>query len=538
MKRVSKCKASRKQQKQARKIQQTVRKRKKNHSLGKRLTAEQKKRRSEQLSKREESKQNRKQLNRDKNETEKIKSIQNAISSVFNNETLEKLAKATGFIKRSTGQITAFSFVYIVSFGFFGNGEIALSYLVFGLRSHFNVNVTPQALSKRINSSSSVKFLRAILQKLIAVQLNIGLKNSFSETFSMFSGIYLQDSTQVTLNEELSEDFKGAGGGASTSALKLDFIYDIANLVVAKIKITSATINDQTNTKEILTCIKSRSLIIRDLGYFTITVLQSIQNKAAYYISRLSISAHVYLNKDDEEPLDIPKYLEKLYGEGKDSSKIKIYVGKTERFETRLVAEKVPLNVAEQRIKRFKKDRKKEASQHYTEWSGFSIFITNIPETMFSGKMIIALYKIRWQIELVFKNFKSNVEINILKGTSKNRINSLVYGKLITIAVMFIIHNYAANIAKDREVSGDKLAKLLKSDHQLHLAIIKNDMSMLLILLEHDIVLVCKQKRNKKTTCEYIEEVLSMEKTEKIKTMAPEACTECKSEEIHLQIAM
>jgi len=538
MKTVSKRKALRKQQKQARKIQHTVRKRKKNHSLGKKLTAEQKKKRSEQLAKREESKQKRRQLNRDKHETEKIKNIQNAISLIFNSETLEKLAKATGFIKRSTGQITAFSFLYIVSFGFFGNGEIALTYLVFGLRTHFNVNVTPQALSKRINSSSSVKFLREILQKLIAVQLKIGLKNSFSETFSMFSAIYLQDSTQVTLNEELSEDFKGPGGVASTSALKLDFIYDIANFVVAKIKITSATINDQTNSKEILTCIKSKSLVIRDLGYFAITVLQSIQNKSAYYISRLSISAHVYLNKDDEEPLDIPKYLEKLHCKGKDSSNIKIYVGKTERFETRLVAEKVPRNVVEQRIKRFKKDRKKEASQQYVEWSGFSIFITNIPEIMFSGKMIMALYKIRWQIELVFKNFKSNVEINILKGTSKNRINSILYGKLITISVMFIIQNYAANIAKDREVSGDKLAKLLKSDNQLHLAIIKNDMSMLLILLEHDIVLVCKQKRKKKTTCEYTEEVLKMEKKSKMKKMTPEVCTECKSEEIYLQIAI
>jgi len=518
MKSVPKGNTTSKRQKQARKIQWKIRKPKKNHSLGKRLTAQQKQKRSEQLAKRKELKQERKRLNKNKNESEKIKTIQNAMSSIFNTEILDQLAKATGFIKRS-GEITAFSFMYIVSFGFFGNGDIALTYLVSGLNTHFGVDVTPQALSKRINSGSSVKFLKSIVQKLISVQLNIGLKNSFSDTFPMFTGIYLQDSTQVTLNEELSEDFKGVGGGASTSALKLDFIYDIANLLVYGAKITSATTNDHTNSKEILKYIKSRSLVIRDLGYFSIDVLKAIQNRLGYYISRLSISANVYLNKDDEEPLDVPKYLKKLQDEGKDSGNIKIYVGKMERFETRLVAERVPAHVSKQRIGRFKKDRKKTPSPYYTEWCGFSIFITNIPEAMFSGKMIIALYKIRWQIELVFKNFKSNIEINILKGTNKNRINSLVYGKLITIIVTFIIQNYAANLSRDKEISGDKLTKLLKSDNQLRIAIIRNDMSMLLMVLEHDIARVCKQRRSKKTSYEYIEKVLNEEKAEKSSMM-------------------
>ncbi|MBA3721204.1 MAG: hypothetical protein H0W88_02235 [Parachlamydiaceae bacterium] len=112
------------------------------------------------------------------------------MSSIFTIELLDQIAKATGFIKRSGGEITAFSFMYIVSFGFFlGSGRIALTYLVAGLRTHFNVIITPQALSKRINSSSSVKFLKSILQKLISIQLDIGLKNFYSEIFPMFTGI-------------------------------------------------------------------------------------------------------------------------------------------------------------------------------------------------------------------------------------------------------------------------------------------------------------------------------------------------------------
>ena len=535
---LAKRKTTSKKQKQARKIQRKITKRKKKHLLGKKLTPEQKIQRSKKLAKSEELKQKRKQLRREKDETEKIKKIQNAMTSIFNSEMLDQLAKITGFIKRSGGEITAFSFMYIVSFGFLGNGEIALTYLVSGLRTHFKVVVTPQALSKRINSAASVKFLKKVLNKLLAVQLKIGLKNSFSELFEMFNGIYLQDSSQITLNETLSEDFRGQGGGASSSALKLDFIYDIANFLVYGIKITSATINDQTNTKEILRFIKARSLVIRDLGYFTITVLKSIQDKAAYYITRLSIGTHVYLNSEDEEPLDVPKFLKKLNDVGNDSLNIKIYVGKLEKFETRLVAEKVPLDVAKQRIARFKKDRKKDPSKYYVEWCGFSIFITNIPETMFSGKMILALYKIRWQIELLFKNLKSNVEINILKGKNKNRIESLVYGKLITIVVMFVIQNYAANITIEKEISGDKLVKLLKSDNQLREAIIQNDLSMLLILLGYDIALVCKQKRQRKTTYSHVEDTLRREKFHQTSIMSFNIDVEPKTNENPFQKAI
>lgn len=510
---ISRRKAISKREKKARKLQRKQNKQckqKKKHVLGKKLTDEQKKRRSEQLIQRKEAKQKRRELSKDKNCTQEIKRIQNTIAKIFDSEMLDQLARSSGFIKR-TGEITAFSFMYIVSFGFFGNGEIALTYLVAGLRKHFDVIITPQALSKRINSASAVKYLKAILVKLIATQLKIGLKNKFSQHLPEFTGIYLQDSTQITLNESLSEDFKGNGGGASKSALKVDFIYDIANFLVYGMKIASGIVNDQNHSKEILKYIKSGSLVIRDLGYFSVEILKKIQSKSAYYISRLSSKINVYLNKDDELPLNLPEFLKKLHNEGKDLSNIKIYIGKEEKFETRLVAEKVPLKVGAQRTNKFKRDRKKEPSQHYIDWCDFTIFITNIPEHLFSSKIIIALYKIRWQIELVFCNLKLNVEIDIIKGTKKNRVESLVYGKFITIVVLYIIQNYASYIAKDKEISGDKIVKLLKADNQMREAIIKNDLSMLLIVLEHDISLVCKPKRNRETTYESLKKTLASE---------------------------
>jgi hypothetical protein len=114
-------------------------------------------------------------------------------------------------------------------------------------------------------------------------QLKVRLKNTLSKTFYVFSGINLEDSSQVSLNEMLTPHFMGAGGGASRSSLKLNFIYDITNLVVLGIKITSGIVSDQANAVELLKYVTLGSLNIRDLGYLAINVLKKtrVQGKIA-----------------------------------------------------------------------------------------------------------------------------------------------------------------------------------------------------------------------------------------------------------------
>ncbi len=288
------------------------------------------------------------------------------------------------------------------------------------------------------------------------------------------------------------------------------------NFVVKGIKICGGAVPDQFNSKDILHYAKARALIIRDMGYFAIDALKKIQGKGAFYLSRLPIGVKVFLNKDDEHPVKIMDVFKKLIKGADGSTNLTVYLG-NERFETRLVAERVPNEVTEKRKMRYKTKHKKDPSEYYLEWFGYSIFITNIPTEIFSGKMIVAMYKIRWQIELVFKNFKSNVEINVLNGKNKYRIESLIYGKLITIITIYIIQQYAAKIAPDMEVSGDKLTKWLKADNRLHQAIIMSELVVLLIELECEIHLVTKQKRRRKTTCEYISTTFESENKEKKK---------------------
>ncbi len=505
-------KARKGQQRKKRKISQSKQRKRKVRTSH--LTTEQKTKRKEDSQRAKEYSEKKRAIKKERAERRESTLIQKVIHSILNSDALDKIAKATGFIKRKSTQLQAYAYMFTMSFGFFGNGEISLVNMTSTLFKSFDIDITPQALSKRINTKCSVKFLSTIFRKLLNIQIKINLAGRGKEVFSVFSSVDLQDSTQVSLDPVLEKNFKGSGGSASKSALKLDFIFDIANLVIKHVKLTRGTVPDVTLSKDIIKCVQPGGLAIRDLGYFEISTLRKIKDQLAYYISRLSISVNVYLNKEDKEKIDLIKFIKEKIDKDITSINQIVYIGVGERLETRLVVEKVPDEVSKQRQARYKSENRKAPSEYYTEWCGYAIF--NIPPEMFSSKIIISLYKIRWQIELIFKNFKSNIELDYLSGKNKHRIESLVYGRLITISVLFIIQNYAAYIALSekkgtKEVSGDKLTKWLITGSKLYTAILEKTLLDLLALIEFDIAKLCKQKRKKSTTLEDISDLMDSE---------------------------
>lgn len=75
----------------------------------------------------------------------------------------------------------------------------------------------------------------------------------------------------------------------------------------------------------------------------------------------------------------------------------------------------------------------------------YSIFITNIKNNKLSDTQAILLYKSRWQIELLFKLYKSEIMITKLKGKTKSsRIICELYSKLIIIAMLHGLVNCAS----------------------------------------------------------------------------------------------
>lgn len=124
--------------------------------------------------------------------------------------------------------------------------------------------------------------------------------------------------------------------------------------------------------------------------------------------------------------------------------------------------------------------------------------------------MVATVYRIRWQIELLFKQWKSLLHIHVLTGTRPERIKCFLYGRLITITMLMRVCAYAswyATAVLHREISFHKLIEWLKRKGRFAQAIQDGTVETLCRDLRRDMAtLLCKQKRKRKTSRQLLEE--------------------------------
>ena len=72
-------------------------------------------------------------------------------------------------------------------------------------------------------------------------------------------------------------------------------------------------------------------------------------------------------------------------------------------------------------------------SKEYLARAHLNLFITNTCPEIIPTKNVWSLYRLRWQIELTFKIWKSICDIEKVKKVKKNRLECYVYSKLILI---------------------------------------------------------------------------------------------------------
>jgi hypothetical protein len=192
----------------------------------------------------------------------------------------------TGFIKRTDVKILPLPFLLTFAYGMYSNGASTLIALALNMYSWFNLNVTAQALSLRLSKIESVKFLKQILIEAMNRHVKTGFSNKYAELLK-FPSVKIEDSTQFKLHEEIKE-FRGSGGSASSSAMKINTVYDINKHAVSELDIVSGATSDQALSKNVRKRITKGELRIRDLGFFNIVDMICINEAMAYFLSSSS----------------------------------------------------------------------------------------------------------------------------------------------------------------------------------------------------------------------------------------------------------
>ncbi len=385
------------------------------------------------------------------------------ITDLLNEDNINELAKEAGFIKRNGGKIDGFMFLDILLFTHFNFKVLSLNDLVIQLKKRYKVKVTKQSLDERFGDDA-IAFFKLVLEKV----LNISILGKLEGIFTQYGKVRIKDSTSFQLPETMKDEYPGSGGSGSPACIRIQFEYDIKVGKILDLSLHAYTSQDATNAKDTIDMISSGELVIRDLGYIVIPLLRQIEDKGAFYLNRLHSGTNVYEKNDDGIMvlIDFAKLHKQLKRDGTIRIEKQVYVGSKEKFKTRMIIEVVPQQVYQERLRKAKASsakRKNTVSEKHKATLGLTIFITNTDTPINEVRL---LYTLRWQIELMFKIWKSIGEIDKVKKMKVERFETCLLAKLIWIAlnwqIMRRIVSYFFN-CKNIEISPYKLYKTLKA---------------------------------------------------------------------------
>jgi hypothetical protein len=116
-----------------------------------------------------------------------------------------------------------------------------------------------------------------------------------------------------------------------------------------------------------------------------------------------------------------------------------VLIGAAERLPCRMIAVRVPQEKANRRRQGAAEKAQKHGrtpSREYLAMQSWSVFVTNCEADEFTWKEVVILYRVRWQIELMFKLWKSHNRLAAHKpGASAEQKLAIIYAKLIAIIV-------------------------------------------------------------------------------------------------------
>jgi len=337
-------------------------------------------------------------------------------------EDANRIGRESGFIQRQR-KLSGASFAQSLIFGYQANPQASLEELCQSARV-CGVEISSQGLQERLNSPQANRFLHQLL--LQGVRYLVRSHSERDDLLAPFTGVYIQDSSRIELPSCLRTLWQGNSTNQAT--LKLHAVLDYQNGLF-DLTLASGRAHDcPLQTVDL----PAGSLRLADLGYFKVKVFEQLNRQGVWWVSRLPARAGIWQNDHVMHVLD--------WLNQQESMCIDQAVELTrQRLPCRLLAMRVPAQVAKERRKRAResaKARKKSQLKPETlalcDWT---ILVTNLPPEAFTPDEILSLQRLRWQIELLFKLWKTDLSIDAWRSQQPHQILTEVYAKLLLALV-------------------------------------------------------------------------------------------------------
>lgn len=280
-----------------------------------------------------------------------------------------------------------------------------------------------KAFYQQLLKPASPEFFRTFLSHIMSQLTMKVLGFEAGEAFSEFNRLILQDGSSFALHEALRHVFPGRFNPVSPAAVELHCTLDLLQDAPLTLYLSPDTDSEHDYRPEPQSL--RGDLFLADRGYLDLTYLRDIDRHGGFFMVR---------GKAGLNPQVIDAYRE-------DGQRLKSCQGRDfqaiiSKFPKRQRAE---LNV-EWRIEG-EPFRVRLIVRWNPEAKCFDYLLTNLPQNRYTISMICLGYKLRWQVELLFKEWKSYTNLHKFDTEKETIAEALIWASLTASSIKrFLAH--------------------------------------------------------------------------------------------------
>jgi Transposase DDE domain len=308
-----------------------------------------------------------------------------------------------------------------------------------GFNALFDTTITYKAFYNQLAKPHFATFVGTMASRLLGEMTLKVLGFTKGRAFAEFRHILIQDGSSFAIHDALREVFPGRFKAVKPAAVELhttmDLLCDAPTIVV----LTPDTTSEQTFLPEPASL--RDSLLLADRGYIDLGYLHRVSQQGGFFIIRAKAGMN-------------PQVVEAFREDGtrlrslRNKSLKAIHAKLPKRHRVELVVE---WQVEEHPL------RLRLLLSWNRQTKEFCYLLTNLPAQRYGLDMIYRAYKWRWQVELLFKEWKSYANLHAFDTANPTIVEGLIWAAIAAAALKRFLA-YMTQLLAEVPISTRKVA--------------------------------------------------------------------------------
>jgi len=350
--------------------------------------------------------------------------ISQSLASLMPRRRIRALSRALGVVKRRR-KLDIVAFVYSLVLGFSTGDERRLSALRRAYLRATGVRLAPSSFHARFTAGLA-ELMRTLLTE--ALQRQAKLRTKMRHLFAPFIEVLAVDSSLVRLHDALADFYPSVWTNHTKASAKLTVVMNVVGRGAKSVKITHGSHHD-VHQLHAGRWMRGR-LLLFDLGYFRAALFREIGRYHGFFMTRAHKSANPEIKGSYRRKhrhlvgFKLKEALELVDDDLVDFEAEMVYQSRSEKrpFVTNL-----------RQSFRF--------VGHYNhDHDCWHFYVTNLPTSMMKARHFGAIYAGRWEVELLFRELKSNYRVDHMPSANRHVTETLLYAALLALVVSHALY--------------------------------------------------------------------------------------------------